>query len=108
MLVHLDDLGRGVERDVGRQRRAGERSHALNVADQDQVVVGVLGRVEQAPSDDLVRRVIASHGVDREANLPSVLDAADGREIHRRAPLWGRLGRDAGPAVRRRLLRPSS
>jgi hypothetical protein len=65
---------------------AAECPNAFRVADEDQVVVRALGRVEEGAGDDFVRRVVAPHRIDREANLPGVHDAADGLEIHRRAP----------------------
>ena len=69
-LPHLDDLGRVDEGHAGGTSPAVLVNLALearNVADQDDLV-GVGGGVVDCPPDDLARRKIAAHRVDRDAH----------------------------------------
>ena len=104
MLVHLDDLGGRLDRDVGGQPGAGDGRDPLRDPHQDHLVAGVVGRVEERTRDDLGRGMVAAHRVDGEANLAATLEAPDGREVHRLRVLAAR-GR---AAVRRPPRRPSS
>ncbi len=76
---------------------AGARARMRSgIADEDDLVVGLLGRVEERPRDDLLRTVVAAHRVDRQAHAPGMLDSADGGGVHQAA---------GGRALRRTLVR---
>jgi hypothetical protein len=104
MLVHLDDLARGLDRHVGREGDPGHGRDPLGRADEDHLVVGVLRGVEEGAGHDLVGSVVSAHRVDRQPDPAAVLDAPDGCEVHGMRLLAAAVR----AAVRRPPRRPSS
>jgi hypothetical protein len=104
MLVHLDDLAGGLDRHVGRKGDPGHGRDPLGHADEDHLVVGILGGVEEGARHDLFGGVVSAHRVDRQADPAAVLDAPDGCEVHG----VRLLAAAARATVRRPPRRPSS
>ena len=67
LLIHPDEFGRMNDRRIRRQRPRRFRDTRL-ITDQEDLVGRMLARVAERPGDDLARRVIPAHRVDRDAN----------------------------------------
>jgi hypothetical protein len=67
MLVHGDDLGRVMDHDAG-MFAAKQRPEAILTADEHEIRHAALLPIQQHAPDDLVRGVVATHGVDRYAH----------------------------------------
>jgi hypothetical protein len=68
MLVHLDHVAGIDDGDARTRRRAERRAHDLVAADKDDVGEPALRPVQQRAPDDLIRGVVATHRVDRDAH----------------------------------------
>ncbi len=67
MLVHRDHLGRVLDLHAG-VRAAKQRAQALLLPDQHDIGGAALRPIQQRAPDDLVRGVVATHGVDGYAH----------------------------------------
>jgi hypothetical protein len=66
ILVHADHVGRAEDLDAGGRGAAGKMwGDRVGATDEQDVDVALLGRTERA-RDDLARRAVASHRVDRD------------------------------------------
>jgi hypothetical protein len=64
VLVHRDDIARVANGDARRERGSEVPSQLLLAADENEIRLPATCPIQQRAPDDLVRGVVAAHGVD--------------------------------------------